>query len=198
MYFGGWPGPPGTDEGDEMRLRMGFAAGLALLALGTAGCGSGDNGDGVASAGGTSTPASAANGASGKGDMAKFAQCMRENGVPDFKDPDTDDNGDLRLELPRGADKTKVDAAMDKCKQYLPNGGQPMKANPEQLAQQRQLAQCMRDNGVSNFPDPDADGRIKINGGSEINPDDPKFKAAQKACEKFAPAGGQAQNKSNG
>jgi len=54
-----------------------------------------------------------------------------------------------------------------------------------------QFAACMRKNGVPNFPDPSSSGGISIGPGSGINPDSPKFKAAQQTCRKLLPNGGQ-------
>src|SRR5215468_7255891 len=50
---------------------------------------------------------------------------------------------------------------------------------------------CMRSHGVPNFPDPDAQGRLRLQGGpgTGINPDSPQFQAAQKACHKLLPGG---------
>jgi hypothetical protein len=49
---------------------------------------------------------------------------------------------------------------------------------------------CMRKNGVPNFPDPDSNGRIWINGPKlGMNVDSVQFKAATKACRKPAPKG---------
>jgi hypothetical protein len=54
------------------------------------------------------------------------------------------------------------------------------------------FASCMRSHGVPNFPDPGSDGSISIGPSSGINPDSPKFKEAQTACQKLLPHGGQA------
>ena len=54
-----------------------------------------------------------------------------------------------------------------------------------------QFSACMRKNGVSNFPDPSSSGGIAIGPSSGINPDSPKFRAAQQACRKLLPNGGQ-------
>jgi hypothetical protein len=53
-----------------------------------------------------------------------------------------------------------------------------------------QYAQCMRKNGVPSFPDP-VNGRstIVMKKGTDMDPDSPKFKAAQQACKAFAPTG---------
>jgi hypothetical protein len=59
------------------------------------------------------------------------------------------------------------------------------------VADGARFAACMRSHGVPRFPDPSAQGAISIGPGAGINPDSPKFKAAQKACEKLLPNGGQ-------
>jgi hypothetical protein len=53
---------------------------------------------------------------------------------------------------------------------------------------QVKFAQCMRQQGID-FPDPDSQGRILIQAGpgSNLNPDSPQFKTAQKACQKYQP-----------
>ena len=52
------------------------------------------------------------------------------------------------------------------------------------------FAQCMRKNGMTWFPDPDADGRTAMRVPKNIDPK--KFDAAQEACAEFAPDGGDA------
>jgi len=175
-----------------MRLRRALALGL-LLGLAAAGCGGTDDGDdGVATAGkGPSRTASASPHAERLTDeerQVRFAQCMREHGI-DMPDPEID-GGRVAINLPEGTDRQKVEAAMEKCKQYLPNGGEPPKLDPETTEQLRKYAQCMRDNGISEFPDPDPNGGIRIQAepGSRLDPEDPTFKAAQKACAKYQPA----------
>jgi hypothetical protein len=48
---------------------------------------------------------------------------------------------------------------------------------------------CMRKNGVPKFPDPDSEGRLRLKAGPDtgIDPESAQFKAAAKACRKFAP-----------
>jgi hypothetical protein len=54
----------------------------------------------------------------------------------------------------------------------------------------------MRKHGVPNFPDPDAEGRIKITSGvrdgqkTGVDVDSPQFRMAQQACQKLQPSGG--------
>jgi Pectinacetylesterase len=49
-------------------------------------------------------------------------------------------------------------------------------------------AQCMRDNGVPEFPDP-VDGQLRFNGesGSGLDPLSPEFQAAERACRDLIP-----------
>lgn len=172
-----------------MRIRAGLALGL-LLALGVASCGGADGGDGVATAGGrASTSASAKPGTGDEREqLLKHAKCMRENGVPNFPDPKFDDNGGVSISLPEGVDKTKLEAAEKKCKQYLPNGGEPGKADPEVVEKLRNYSKCMRENGVPNFPDPTDQG-LQIDGNKlGMEPNDPRFKAAEEKCKQHMPA----------
>jgi len=50
---------------------------------------------------------------------------------------------------------------------------------------------CMRTHGVTNFPDPSAQGVITIHSGMGIDPGSPVFRSARTACEKLLPNGGQ-------
>jgi hypothetical protein len=167
-----------------MRFKTGLVL-CALLTMGMAGCG-GSGGDAVATGGGK--PSSSA-GASRLGEQEvalKFAQCMRDNGVPDWPDPKFNDNGGTSIDVPAGVDPNKVAAAQEKCKQYAPNGGEPSKLDPQRLEALRKMAQCMRDHGFKTFPDPTDQG---INGnGSGIDPGDPAVQAAMAVCDKFVPA----------
>ena len=59
------------------------------------------------------------------------------------------------------------------------------------------FASCMRSHGVSNFPDPDSKGRIKIISGvtkagqrTGVDPSSAVFEKARQACKKFEPNGG--------
>jgi hypothetical protein len=117
----------------------------------------------------------------------KFSQCMRAHGITWFPDPA---DGKMSVHIPKGTDPKKMEAAQEACKQFAPNGGEPPKMSAEDLQQARDMAKCMRENGVPNFPDPDPDGGIRIDG-SKIGtgPGDPTFDKAEKACDKYMPQG---------
>jgi hypothetical protein len=162
-----------------------------LLILAAAGCGAGDDGVGVATVGGDAASASPTPSPMTDDERrVKFAQCMREQGV-ELPDPETEDGGRVAIRAPEGAPPKGVEAAMEKCRQYLPNGGDRPRPNPEQIEQVRRMAQCMRENGVPEFPDPDPEGGIRLRASpdSRLNPNDPTFKAAQEACKQYRPTG---------
>ncbi|GAA3966552.1 hypothetical protein GCM10023085_56260 [Actinomadura viridis] len=64
------------------------------------------------------------------------------------------------------------------------NGG-PAKGDPRTAA--LAYAKCMREKGVPQFPDPDANGGIAIDG-SKVPQDSPQFKNANEACKGLLPA----------
>jgi len=179
------------------------ALALALLAAAASGCGSSGSGDEGVAAIDTGTSASG----SGSGSTTQqqtdedpqeaaleWARCMRANGV-DVPDPQVD--GDGRVQIRPGArgfrpgqgDQSKFQAAVEKCGTPLGNARpQLTEAQREQL-QETMLgfAKCMRQHGVD-MPDPDFSGggglfRIGGPGRRGVDPSDPDFQAAQKACE---------------
>jgi len=62
-------------------------------------------------------------------------------------------------------------------------------ANPQQALK---LSECMRANGVPNFPDPNGQGVIQGNSSEGLDPSSPQFQKAQRTCAKDAPGGGAA------
>jgi hypothetical protein len=147
------------------------------LTLVLTGCGSGDSGGaGVASVNGPGkqTAAGAAPSADSQGKALKFAQCMRENGV-DMQDPDSSGKMAMTFDAPQ----EKVEAAQEACRQYAPSGRQ-VRNDPKMAENLRKLAQCMRDNGVESYPDPEG-GMMRIDG--KVG-EDPDFKAAEEKCKK--------------
>ncbi|MEU5720809.1 hypothetical protein [Micromonospora sp. NPDC047738] len=155
-----------------------------LLGLAVAGCAkTGSDGEQVATAGGgaaSASPSASLVPVSDEDRQREFAKCMRENGLPDFPDPETAD-GKVRIRMPDGADRAKGEAAMEKCRSLMPNGGKEIKLDPEQVEKVRQLARCMRENGVPDFPDPGPDGAIELNGDG-FDPKSPTVQAAMEKC----------------
>ena len=172
------------------RTLLALIAALALLS----GCaGDKNSGDGVATAGdGTASASADTNDGDIAAQTAKFAQCMRDNGV-DMPDPEVDSEGRVAFGAPAGgggaADREKTQAAHEKCKQHLPNGGQPPKLSDEELEKMRKFSQCMRENGYPDFPDPEPEGGIRIDSesGVDMDPESQKWKDAHAKCEQFMP-----------
>ena len=161
--------------------RTGFlgSALLSLVVIATA-CSGGSPGPSVAGGGSSSSPTPSASGNPGT-DALAYSQCMRDHGVPDFPDPDA--NG--AVNDPQLEESSAVLAqAQNACEDLSPEGepadggGQAAKAEVA-LA----YAQCMRDHGISGFPDPEYSGGgwvIPKNG--EYDPLDPAVQEADEAC----------------
>jgi hypothetical protein len=81
----------------------------------------------------------------------KFAECMGENGVGDFPDPKT--SGDFPT-FGISVSPAVRDKALGACKALQPPGSLSAKRSPEQQSEALEFAQCMRGNGVKDFPDP--------------------------------------------
>ena len=127
---------------------------LALAGLVSAGCGSDDSsksgaagGTGTATAGSTAT---ADKTLSKQEKAVKFAECMRSNGVPHFPDPDA--KGEFNF----GVDVTVEvwTKAVDACKALKPPGALSAKRTPKEQSASLRFAQCVREHGVKDFPDP--------------------------------------------
>jgi hypothetical protein len=126
--------------------------------------------------------------ASNREQAVKFAECMRKNGVREFPDPDA--SGDLTID--RIANGSSLDTngaafqrAVGACRDLQPSGFTGTKRSPEQQQAALTFAQCMRDNGVKDFPDPTPDGPIIDTSRMPGDPaarSIPGFQAAQEKC----------------
>ena len=135
------------------RPPLGGVAVLAAIAV-LSGCGS--TGSGGAD-GGPGTLAAAAQ----KG--VRFAECMRNHGVPQFPDPDASG----RLTIDAVANRSSVDTrapaftqAVRACQSLEPAGFTGSKRSPQQQQAGLEFARCIRSSGVPDFPDPTPDGPL--------------------------------------
>jgi hypothetical protein len=164
---------------------------LAIFLPVLAACGgSGDSSGGSSAAAGGGSSAAAGGGSAGEGNdqYVKFAQCMRQNGVPEWPDPVDGDK--FRLPMRDGRpvinpNSPQFKVAARKCESVRPPGWTSRK-DPGTQAQALKYAQCMRKNGVPKFPDPQ--GGVLDPG--DVNPNSPQFKAADQKCQSLRPAGG--------
>ena len=128
---------------------------LAVVALISAGCGSNAPSDtGTATTAGTGDKP-----ATTREKAVRFAECMRENGVREFPDPDA--SGELTIDgVVNGSSlDTSTPAwkgAIGACKDLEPSGFTGHKRSSEQQSAALEFAQCIRENGVTDFPDPTA------------------------------------------
>ena len=126
--------------------------------------------------------------AAGRERALAFARCIRDNGVPDFPDPDP--NGRFS-EGEHDADDPALRAAQEACRDLAPGGEHENLGDPAFVEQMREFSQCMRDNGLPDFPDPDPDGRLRGRGHEQQ--DDPQYQAALETCRGKLPGGGEHQ-----
>ncbi|WP_205326132.1 hypothetical protein [Glycomyces sp. YM15] len=173
---------------------------LGLLALSAAACTDDDGGGGVASADGTATESASAEDAAeldGFEEALAYSECMRDNGVADFPDPEQNGGG-ISLSLPEGIDPQDEEfkAAEEACEDMMPGPGEDATLDPEIYEALLGYSECMRENGIAEFPDPQPNGGIMMNGDMGFDPQSEEFQAAEKACEDLRPQGPGAENDS--
>jgi hypothetical protein len=133
---------------------------------------------------------SSSNGAASSGDRDQalaYARCMRKNGVPDFPDPNAE--GRFRGLGHEQQDDPQFRAAQEACRDLAPGGEHEKLGDPALVEQMREFSQCMRENGLPNFPDPDAEGRLR--GAGHEQQVSPQYRAAMEACRGELPGGGE-------
>jgi len=186
--------PDAPRRTDRMRATLSALAVAAALVLSAC--------SGVTTA--TRSPDADAGGgaSSGAPDAVAYAQCMRDNGIPGFPDPDA--NGDFAIDasaLGVSLESAQYTEAEQACASLLP-------ARPD--SEQRQedydarlaYAQCMREHGLADFPDPivpsdgdgpdveqDLSGGQQSGNGGDVDPTSEAFVAANDACKQLLPAG---------
>jgi hypothetical protein len=132
-------------------------AALAVAALIGAGCGS--NASSENGGAGTGTGSSGGNkNATNREKAMKFSECMRDHGVREFPDPDA--SGGLTIDGVLNGSSLDPNTpawseAIRACKDLQPPGftGDHDVSAEEQDAR-LEFAQCIRDHGVEDFPDP--------------------------------------------
>lgn len=194
------------------RGSAGVAVLLTAAALALAGCGGGSHGPHVASLPAT-TVAGAGSGTdtgSGSGSSAttapqtnptrlldEWAACMRAHGDPGQADPTIDANKVIHItwnsDIPGGYDGTDKGGQGNVgpgqyCRSYLSEAQTELRAGHTQKqpsqAQLVAFSECMRANGIPDFPDPKSNGDLSINigAGGDLNPNNPAFQNASKLC----------------
>jgi hypothetical protein len=193
--------PAGLDRRRRRRCVLPVAAALLGLAVVAAACSGDPSTPGVVGSGSGSTPTTGASTANQgaptltpaeRAAGLAYSECMRSHGVTNFPDPNS--QGQLQIQ---GGPGTSLDPnsatfenAQKACqsKQPKPTAAQQAQAMQHAL----QVSRCMRAHGIKDYPDPsNSGGRISMSiqggPGSDLNPNNPLFQAAQKACMPNAP-----------
>jgi hypothetical protein len=158
------------------------AVAIALLSAGLlAGCGGGAH---------ASSPSKVMSGA------LAYANCMRSHGVPDFPDPNSQGEFQLRPVRVENGHTTPIEdlipsspafqAAQRVCGSFGSAGRQVTPAQEKQaFGTELRAAACMRANGVPGYPDPKfIDGSIDLEFNGKFAPSSPAFQRAAKRCGK--------------
>jgi hypothetical protein len=114
-----------------------------MVAVIAAGCGTD-----APSETGTATPSSTRTTARDK--AVKFSECIRAHGVSDFPDPNAKNQYDYGVSVTPAVWKQATTA----CKDLQPPGTLSSKRTPKEQSASLRFAQCIRDHGVKDFPDP--------------------------------------------
>lgn len=163
---------------------------LVALAIATSACSSGSSSPEVANLGSSNASTTLSGGAGNSGAaaptaaqlaaMTKWAACVRKHGLPDFPDPPYS-NGELNS-LGYTKSSPKMEAADNSCHALaLAAGAVPSQAEMEAHDKQMlKISVCMRDHGITDFPDPNSDGGFMM---SPSLADTPGYAAAAKKCD---------------
>ena len=121
-----------------------------------------------------------------------FVQCVRDHGVPNMPEPTIDDRG--RASFPSTAPRVP-DPVVQQCGPIL-DSLPPQPAARVDVAMRTRFAQCMRQQGITDFPDPDQQGRFVLppsldQGGTlKSSPRWPQIQAAMDGpCRQYNPSG---------
>jgi hypothetical protein len=117
-----------------------------MLALVGAGCSNAPSKTGTASSSGTGGNKQA----TARDKAVKFAECIRAHGVSDFPDPNEKNQFEYGVSVTPAVWKRATTA----CKDLQPPGTLSSKRTPKEQSASLRFAQCIRDNGVKDFPDP--------------------------------------------
>jgi hypothetical protein len=133
-----------------MRRTLRPLAALAMLGVIVAGCSNGSAGNDKSGTASSST-ASHNSTVTPREKAVQFSECMRANGYPDFPDPNASGEFPTFGISVSPAVWTK---ALRACKELQPPGSFSAHLSSEQLSAAVKFAQCIRANGVKDFPDP--------------------------------------------
>lgn len=170
-------------RGPVPRQRRWAAAGLALGAVLTLGaCGDKEEPSvATAAAPGAVSADGAATAAAGtEAELAAYVQsqrvwanCLRQNGIPNAPDPDEKGDVSIGVDNPEdlsGKEEREKGKTFKACEKYQAEMSQELRESleppmtPAQIAAEKGFSECMRKNGVPDYPDPSPNGRLDAAG----------------------------------
>ena len=141
----------------------------------------------------TSTSSSGATLSKGNagGSLVEWASCMRRHGDPNQPDPAIDAHGGINISIPGIAGtaaslSNAVHNGTAPCNEYRAAASAALRAGATDLTPPNQTAlvsysQCMRTNGIPNYPDPGTGNTLNLQAAG-IDPNSPFFVRANNVC----------------
>jgi hypothetical protein len=161
------------------------AAVLVAAALLLAGCSGGPGGPTS-----SSSPSASAH-VNAQAAMLAVSRCMRAHGYPSFPDPVQGPDG--QWDWPPVVDHLSVSTACDQLVRQAKAANRqndPQKVDAATLGKLRQYAQCMRQHGVPDWPDPTGIGSFKLPPRLQPRSAESLWRDADSQCHQFIPAKG--------
>jgi hypothetical protein len=125
--------------------------------------------------------------------LLAVARCMRTNGYPAFPDPVEDEHGGWGF--PASAqDHRKAPAACTQLVRRAKSGGNrgedAKQLSAADVAKARSFARCMREQGLADWPDPDASGTFNLPARFHTPNAKRLLLAQERACRQYMPGKG--------
>ncbi|WP_203975601.1 hypothetical protein [Planotetraspora silvatica] len=92
----------------------------------------------------------------------ELAGCLRQHGVPNLPDPVLDAQGNVQFNSPAQVPVSAKTACASIAARLPPENGKGPRYTAAEMAKLRQLAQCFRDHGVPDWPDPNSSGEFPL------------------------------------
>jgi hypothetical protein len=120
--------------------------------------------------------------------LNEWAACERSHGDPDQTDPTVSAGGVIYITIPKGAQPAgDLHERTGTCSQYVAEAANELRAAnpvapPPDQAEYLKYVNCMRTNGVPNYPYPHGDQTNFL--GSGVDPDSPPVERVNQLCGK--------------
>lgn len=120
----------------------------------------------------------------------EYAQCMRDHGIANFPDPTVSDGNisygtDDSIKGALGAHPEAVAACKSIQDRISQAGGKNWRPTAADMQKLLQFAKCVREHGVPEWPDPDADGKFTIPPKLEDENPETRIYPAHRACKQY-------------